>query len=97
LSTISLGKSVNQESKPNRGKLVWEFTIILESQCFCMNNKQREENKSFEMEKPWRVNYGVYLEQKTEELCCQAWKVNSCVSCTIIASDCCYFPSSELP
>jgi hypothetical protein len=58
-----------------RGKFVWVVTIVLDIQYFGMNNKKREENKSLEMEQPWRVNYGAceecfwsISERNTEEI-----------------------------
>jgi hypothetical protein len=43
----------------------------------------------------------VVLELNTEESGSQALRVNSCVSCIVTKSDCCFFPgsfpSSEFP
>jgi hypothetical protein len=47
LSTISLGKSVSQASKPKERKnLYGQKGAVFRQSCFCMNNKQRTEKKS---------------------------------------------------
>jgi hypothetical protein len=39
---------------------------------FLHEQQVEKKKKSLELEQPWRENYGVYLEQKTEEPGCQA-------------------------
>jgi hypothetical protein len=49
------------------------YNSFLDSQCFCMNNKQREEKKSFGAGETMEGNSGAYLEYlKNEEPGCQA-------------------------
>jgi hypothetical protein len=74
-----LGKCVSQASKPKERKFVWAVTTVLDSQCFCMNNKQREKKEELgagatmegEFGACWSI-FGVYLEKNTEEPGCQA-------------------------
>jgi hypothetical protein len=66
ISTIRLGKSVIQARIQREEFCMGKYNSFRLS-MFCMNNKERVENKSLELKKPWRENYGVYLEKNIEE------------------------------
>jgi hypothetical protein len=56
LSTISLGKCVNQASKPKERKFVWVGDNIFTHGVFVHEQQIESKKESLELVQPWREN-----------------------------------------
>jgi hypothetical protein len=73
LSTIALGKCVNQERQAKGRKFVWVGTTVLGHSVFVHEQQVERRKKSLELELPWRENSKAcwsILELKIEEPGC---------------------------